>query len=286
MTTLGKVLVFVNLLFSLITGALIVMVFITRTNWKFGYDDLTRQLTGERSKLIATIKDKADMQKQYEDQVARIGTDLKLTTQQLDQVSKENAVAKENLDKATKRADDATQTAKSMQSTMEAMKTEVNSLDKRLQEREQLVLTLEKQVQTSKATEVKAVIDFQAAKERNEQLLDLLQQRDKEIARLQGISSERTGQAQRNPPPEDVKGRVMVVDEGSGLVTINLGSDSGVNKGNTLEVFRLAPRPTYLGTMRILDARPHEAVGKLIGAQARGKIQAGDEVASEILGKR
>lgn len=38
MTALGKILVFFNLLFALVTGGLIVQVYLTRTNWKTGFD--------------------------------------------------------------------------------------------------------------------------------------------------------------------------------------------------------------------------------------------------------
>ena len=39
MTAFGKVLVFLNLLFSVVTGALIVYVFTTRANWVAAYND-------------------------------------------------------------------------------------------------------------------------------------------------------------------------------------------------------------------------------------------------------
>ena len=52
MNTLGKILVFVNLIFSVVTGALIVMVFITRTQWEKGYRDVSAQLVGERSAVV------------------------------------------------------------------------------------------------------------------------------------------------------------------------------------------------------------------------------------------
>ncbi|OAI47595.1 hypothetical protein AYO44_01580 [Planctomycetaceae bacterium SCGC AG-212-F19] len=86
-----------------------------------------------------------------------------------------------------------------------------------------------------------------------------------------------------NPPPDDVRGAVTVVDEQTGLVTINIGSDAGVNKGNTLEVYRLTPRPAYVGRLLILAVIPDEAVGKLLGQARAGGVQKGDEVASPIL---
>jgi hypothetical protein len=91
------------------------------------------------------------------------------------------------------------------------------------------------------------------------------------------------GAAPVNPPPDDVRGRVTAVNERDGLVTINLGSDAGLSKGHTLFLYRLKPRPTYLGTLRIDDVKPNEAVGKPFISGAFGaRIQKDDEVASKI----
>jgi hypothetical protein len=84
----------------------------------------------------------------------------------------------------------------------------------------------------------------------------------------------------KNAPPEGVKGSVTRVDEKSGLLTISVGSDAGLQKGHTLEVYRLKP-PKYLGTIRIVDVSPKEAVAQPVG-KALDAIQVGDEVASKI----
>jgi hypothetical protein len=85
----------------------------------------------------------------------------------------------------------------------------------------------------------------------------------------------------KNPPAEDVKGIIKQVDPTSGLVTIQLGSDAGLKKGNTLEVYRLKPKPTYRGTLRILEVRPDEAIGKPVG-RLSSPIEEGDEAGSAI----
>ena len=70
---------------------------------------------------------------------------------------------------------------------------------------------------------------------------------------------------------------VVLVD----VVSVSVGSDSGVLKGHTLEVFRLQPTPKYLGTIRITDVRPNEAVGKPI-SKPLDPIKEGDHVAAKI----
>jgi hypothetical protein len=70
-------------------------------------------------------------------------------------------------------------------------------------------------------------------------------------------------------------------------MTITIGSDAGLTKGHTLELFRInTASPTqskYLGTIRIVEAEAHQAV-----AQPLGRLSApprpGDHVSSRILG--
>jgi hypothetical protein len=85
-----------------------------------------------------------------------------------------------------------------------------------------------------------------------------------------------------NPPSEDVEGVVKAVDAKSGLVTISIGSDAGLTKGHTLEVFRLNPAK-YLGTVRIIEVTPQQAVAQP-GSRMSAPVQAGDKVSSRLLG--
>jgi hypothetical protein len=104
----------------------------------------------------------------------------------------------------------------------------------------------------------------------------------KERPKAEGGSSE-----SRNPPSSEVHGSVKAVDAASGLVTISVGSDAGLAKGHTLEVYRLGSAktgPKYLGTIRVLDVRADQAVGKPLG-KLHDTIQTGDNVATKLTEK-
>jgi hypothetical protein len=117
------------------------------------------------------------------------------------------------------------------------------------------------------------------------QVVDL----QKEVARLKAgaVGGGKPGAAPlaANPPPNDVKGIVLKVDANDPrLVEVSLGTDAGVKKGHTLEVYRLKP-PQYVGRIHILDAAKERATGRLMTTPAmakRLKIEVGDEVASTI----
>jgi hypothetical protein len=88
----------------------------------------------------------------------------------------------------------------------------------------------------------------------------------------------------RNPPANDVEGMVLQVDEGSGLIKISVGSDAGLVRGQTLEVYRLSRTPgqsKYLGTVRLTDVGPKDAIAQPVGRMT-DRLRPGDMVTSRI----
>lgn len=284
MNTMGKILAGLNLAFSLITGYLIIMVFITRTNWKEGYERLSGDLTKAQTAYDTT-------KTQLEEKVAEKGKEVDATKADLKLMQQKYVDAEAIQRESEKKMHDAVQAKNQsdiiiskLTAERAALLVEVKSLDDRLAERQAKVLELEQKTREYQAKAIKFEIDYMSAQDRNEKLVNRLTDVTKELEHLRGEKAEQSATLQRNPPPEDVKGKVMTTDQQSGYVTINLGSDNGITKGNTLEVYRRQPRPQYVGVLRILEVRPHEAVGRLV--QRSASIQPGDEVASDILGRR
>lgn len=282
MTTMGKILVFINLLFSLLTGALIIMVFVTRTNWAAGYAQVNRDLERERAKAENLFQAKNDMEANDKRELAVITGQIDAFKKELQQriLEREDALAKMN--EANLRLEAAEATTKRATAVAEAMKVEIKSLDDRLAEQQQTILRLGLQNKEYKSESITAKTNLDTALGRNKVLLEKLVETTRQLTIAQGEQAAKAGRDAPNPPPDDIRGRVMVTDDSNGWITINLGSDSGLNKGNTLEVYRLKPRPTYVGTLRIFEVRPHEAVGKLMGTGPRARVQKDDEVASKI----
>jgi beta-lactamase regulating signal transducer with metallopeptidase domain len=67
---------------------------------------------------------------------------------------------------------------------------------------------------------------------------------------------------ERNPPPRSVEGKITKIDK-TGLVRLSVGHDAGLEKGHTLGVYRLGPKPLYLGVVEVLEVEPGQAVGRL-----------------------
>ncbi len=68
----------------------------------------------------------------------------------------------------------------------------------------------------------------------------------------------------------------------TGLVEVTLGSEVGLAKGQTLEVFRLSPGARYLGSIQIVSVSHKEAVGQVMGRMA-APVREGDVVAGRIV---
>jgi RNA polymerase sigma factor (sigma-70 family) len=79
-----------------------------------------------------------------------------------------------------------------------------------------------------------------------------------------------------------VQGKVTAVQDS--LATVSIGADDGINKDSILYVFRLQPRPTYVGTLQVLTTRQRDAVGLFKPAGRTAKIEKGDHVATKVFG--
>jgi hypothetical protein len=89
----------------------------------------------------------------------------------------------------------------------------------------------------------------------------------------------------RTPHPAleaDVQGRVSDIDSRSELVTISTGSHNGIRRGQTLEAYRLKPKPEYVGMIRVLDTSLNDSMARAIKPLRAGPIQRGDIVTSRI----
>jgi hypothetical protein len=160
-----------------------------------------------------------------------------------------------------------------------------------VKDREQKLLALTQQLDQERVKAVTAENTAKAALERAQKLLETLRERELTIARLQaggkpGPDDKVKDPAFLNPPAAFVKGTVVKVDPNDKtLIKISLGSDHGLKADHTLEVYRLRPQPMYLGRVRVLEAFPQEAIGRLIRPEKAAKgmqVQEGDEVASQL----
>jgi hypothetical protein len=292
MTVLGKILVIVNLVFSLATGALIVMVFAKQTNWKDAADKWHRSYDVARANADAYAQEMEENKKKGDELKTNTDRQLGDLKDQLAKLQEKSTFLENTLKDEQGKSKVASANTVGATEESRRLNEEVKALQGLVNQREDKLVELDKQAKDFRERAVAAEIAYRTAQGQNQRLLETNETlvKDLEREKAKGVGTASTGGASTTatlkPPPEDVEGVVLDSDPKTGLVTISIGSDSGISKGNTLEIFRYHPKPDYVGMIRIVDARPHEAVGRAIMPLRSGPIQKGDRVASTILGRK
>jgi hypothetical protein len=290
MTAVGKILVFLNLVFSLVVGGFVIAIYVARTHWVEEY----KKLESQNTVLAANAKTyQSEAEKAKQDADARVAKkDSELKGVQQDRDVALNTVAQLQKDigdlKTKSRAENALSTTYGSE-VVKRQEDVAQLRDTLRRERENNNVLVKKNAELTDQATI-AQIERRAVQEQNGRMEKQLQQMVKDMTRLRanGGATTTARSGGKNPPQEDVEGLVKNTDA-SGLMTITIGSDAGLTKGHTLELFRLNPstpsQSRYLGTVRILEAEAHQAVVQPVG-RLSAPPQAGDRVASRILGGR
>ena len=174
--------------------------------------------------------------------------------------------------------------------TQQRLTDEIAGLNKTIKDRETLVNTLQTDITGFQI----AARNFEAlAKARQAQnlyLLDNVQDLTRKLARFETGANPDVINLRNpndpNPPAVAVDGKIERVDGTDGtLIQITLGTDHGVNKNNTLDVYRMTPTLKYLGMVRIVDAYHQKSVARFVytgNAAYRPQLLVDDKVTSKI----
>jgi hypothetical protein len=161
------------------------------------------------------------------------------------------------------------------------LKEEIELLVQTIKKREAAILKLETRVKELRISEANFEARAKTAQIRNEALLEelveLVRERNRALPVVQAPN------LKPNLPTLLLNGKIEKVE--GDLVLVTLGTDHGLNKNHTLDVYRLKPEPKYLGTIRIVDANHHKSVGRLIPADKgvdRPALMEGDLVTSRL----
>jgi hypothetical protein len=286
MTTVGKILVIINFVFSLLTGALIIMVFAMSTNWERSYRTLKGYYDVSQANVKTYAQENAETRAKADNDKKRLEGDVAEKLKKLQDAEDALTLAKNNLAAVEAQVKLAGASTQNATGELLRVKDELKLAQAKVIDREQKVVELTKTAKEQQDKAIQANIKARTYQERTETLALALEQLSRENEGLKTGKAAIRGQAERRAPPENVEGIVKNSNAAAGLVTISIGSDAGISKGNSLYVYRLAPKPQFLGEIRIVEVDHHEAVGRPVMAQRGGQLQAGDIVASQIMNQR
>jgi hypothetical protein len=295
MNTVGKTLVIINLVFALLVAGFLVIDFATRETWKAGFDKLKGELDISRANTRTAQETNGSLL----DKLKTAELNLNTVEKKLKNAQDQGAT---DLDKARRQTQDEAEKSKAAELEQQKLLSEKNRLIEEVKDLTATLKNREKAVleyqDLANKYRTEAVANEQKAKSSNERSMYLMDENRK--LQLELVKGRTTGGAvastgaparsasgYRNPPPVKVKGVVEKVSPtDAGLVQISIGSDHGLEQGQTLEVFRTRPQAEYIGTIRLTDVNHHSAVGQLVrpaGAAPPRQMKVGDEVATSIL---
>ncbi len=282
MNIVGKILVVLVLLLAFVVGGFQVIDFATRTNWKTAHETRVAELRAAYTSLETWQETARQLDREIKKIRAAKETTESSTIRDSSEHKAEILLLNEKIAKLEEARQRAELAMKEAQVNLDRAVTLNADRKKTIDERDAKILALFKDNDDFKnkwlAEQARADnIDTRNLEllERNRQLEQLLAQKEA----LGGTTVASKDPNAPNPPQRFVKGKIQKVDA-EGRILIDVGLDDGVKEGHTLEVYRLQPRPEYLGMLRILDAHNRESIARLVG---RGKMLVqGDQVASTI----
>ena len=287
MTAIGKIFVIINLLFSLVVAGFIVAVYARSTNW------------ADAAKKWQASAQVADASRQAsEAELQRAREDLGKAQGQLEQervahkndVDAANAVAlthQKALEEFKKAGNKDGASFQAVQNERDKLKDEVTALEKQVGDKDKQIVGLIETKNKANDDRVAAEIRANSYQGKAERMEARLKETETELVRLRrngGGSGSAGGTSlvsTANPPPQSVEGVVTETTQRGDLIRISIGSDAGLARGHTLDVFRTKPSPQYLGQIRLTDVRATEAVGQPVD-RLKAPVQKGDLVASDV----
>src|SRR5262245_34620590 len=288
MTALGKALTFFNVLFAIITGVLIVNVYITRTNWRVGME-LAQQET-KAAQAATKAAEAAANQKgiDLEEQKKKLQEQIKKLNDAILGKDEEIKTEKERVKASEVNAVKDRQISQAGTAEINRLQTERNQMAEQVKTLNENLAKVTKDLADTSSRETFNRLRADALEkdlvETREQLAMTRRQVNELRAQLPAGGNRGAKENPPHVPSMDTAGTVTGVYEG--LAQISLGTDNGIEQGHILQVYRLGNQPnqaTYLGTLTITRTQAHAAVGTFEPAGRGKKIEKGDRVDTRIL---
>jgi len=285
MNIVGKILVILNLVFALVVAGFVIVYSATKTNWQVGYEALKKEM--EIARLNKQTTDESNQKeaaeaRRYLGERDEARKQIAKLEQALDDASR---LSKAQIAELERRMLEADLKTNDSLAAAERFKEENKRQLDILKQRDQVIV---KQQEDFVKLRNEAVNQENARKASDARL----EQARARIAELTAaLTKATTGAAPNtvtkgtaNPPPVYVEGKIEQTEPGTDLVMVSVGSDKGLTKNHTLEVYRTTPEPMYLGLIRLVDVRAHTSIGRIerVGAGNRGPVRVGDTVSSTL----
>jgi hypothetical protein len=282
MNLVGKIFVVLIFVMSIVFATFSIMVYSTHTNWrdeierkqavgakgpgwKVRYNEVTEEnakLKGDRENLEKARAAEAMARVQA---VAKSENEIARLNQENTQASQQLKTKEEELTSNNNALHTAEENLKALTSEVQQLRGEIAASQKETDEQIKKAIDLQDQLTQAKGT-------LAILKERNDQLvMDVSKARMK----LKGAGLTLEGPADASQIP--VFGKVTAVSPSK--VELSIGTDDGVRIGQELDIYR---GDKYVGRIRVIEAKPDNAVASIMTDYQQYPIQRGDNVDSQL----
>jgi len=285
MTFVGKILIVLQIVLSLVFMAFAGAVYTVQTKWKTEYEQLAKL--------------KKDTETDFNSNIAILEKSVSDITADLEKIKTEERDVKASLADAEGRAIESRKELEKekIRSTGFLQSLAIANAEADQRRGEAIVLRgvnneLHKKLDETVAAVRNLEVDKFAVSRKTDAMLAkhkkiLLDYAEiKKAARLQGVKLDPKGFKGVQAPPTNVEGFVLDTRRGTrnepDFIEISIGSDDDLAKGHVLFCYRSSGKGKYLGKIRIVHITPDRAVGVVIEQAKNGLIKKGDNVSTKL----
>ena len=276
MNFLGRILTVFILIVSLLLMYVAISVYATHRNWKNDADQLKQQLDQARA-------NNQELESKLQSLETTLTAEAEDLRRQAVKLESERTILLAN-NKALE--DDLTQLQqKSRSDTAAVASTQQNN--EKLTEEIETLRSQTRDHQQKRDDAFGAMIAATDELHQSKGKVDTLQERNVQLVAELGEKTALLRNSGIDPATDptagipEVRGEVYATRRNSGnqLIEVSIGSDDGLKRGHTVEIFR---GDRYLGRAEILSTEPDRAVGRILRRFQQGQIQEGDNVATKL----
>jgi predicted nucleic acid-binding Zn-ribbon protein len=279
MNTIGKILVGVIFVASIMLMSLSIYIYSTQHKWSTLANKTQADLKNvqnENSKLNTKI---AELETQKKELETSLQSEIAVLIDKNKSLTEEKTTLANEVNSYRDQADNAVKNATVTQENMKNMSDEVQKLRTDLADAQASRVKLLEQVSVANDVARTLALELATLKSISDQLSKDLAASNYLLTQL-GYGDLKPDEYTKNVPPR-IRGTVTEIRP-NGLVEINVGRDDGLLQGHKLHVIRSGEDgASYLGQIEILDVNPNKAVGKIIPELRKGTIVRGDVVSAE-----
>jgi len=276
MNFFGKVLTVLVFAASLMLMVTALFVYATHRNWKDDFDKLKADLALVQAQNQQLESQKNSLESQLNAEVEYVRQEASKLTTEREQLVSQNVSLQSQLDQLLQLERTNTAAVAATQANNEKLTGEVG--------------TLREEIRTNQAERDRAfTTTVQSTDELHQAQGELtsLRERNTQLAQEIGNKTRLLDDNGIDPNTDPgavvprVRGIVSSIQNtaGSQLIEISIGSDDGLKRDHTVEIFR---GDRYLGRAEILKTEPDRAVGRILRQFQQGQIEEGDDVATRF----